>query len=426
MNTTTTTTTTKKNSSKKTNPPSKTTTTTTTKKSTPKTARNRRRRQRRNALRNSNNAGQKYLSRYFQHDDPTMEISVHKAIQSLFYPQRGIHRSIASGLEPTAITYYQGSIGMETTATNNVITFLFIPALLAAPALAGTPSFLQVRTAGTVASPINAAAQSYGGPFASVNPMVSGRCVSFSINIIPQSTVLNRGGAGKVGYVSDYPSLAYTPSDFDNLAISRSVDGTESMSMHWVPGANEYDFGPGNSTTSSYSALCGYIINTLGVINGWRVEWQIGIEYNPTATYRPLVDRKEPDIRPDARYFINHIIQKHWTPLMISTLGNYEARLKENDVGLGGMSKSTYVDHAGFGGIGFANPQNADIIADIEEEAYDTQDGAFDGVKRAMSNVACDVARTLTGEDVCGAPLRSAVNLGRKMMGQNGYASLRY
>lgn len=386
-----------------------------------RTLRNRRRRMRRRMqgpIAPQAQAG--YFSRYFTHNDPTMEVSVHQNLQTLFYPQKGIHRGIANGLEPTAIAYYQGSYNLDTTSSNNVLTFLAIPALVAKAAVAGEGNFFSTRNNTVITDPNGVGGAQFPGPFAVTNPMVSGRVVSFSLTVIPQSNVLNRGGAGKFGYVPEYLNNAWTQTSLDNFSISRAVDGVESMTMHWVPGVNEYDFGAGTSTTATYSGLFGYINTAIGTAQSWRAEWQIGIEYNPTAAYKPLVDRKPPGIRPDARYFVNQVVQKHWTPLMISTWHNYESRLNMAE-SLGGISDFVYVDHAGSGGVGFNNPTNADIEYDLEEKIENpfenSQSSSFRGVTRAVANTLCSVAEQSTGEDICSDPVGSLGRMGLRSMG---------
>jgi len=367
---------------------------------------------------------QGYFSRYFSHPDPTMEDSVHKSLQTLFYPQKGIHRSIANGLEPTGITYYQGSVTMSTNPTNNIISFVAIPALVAKTAVEADPGFLQWTAFVNILNPIGAVGSArISGPFASPNPMIDGRIVTFTMNFIPSSTVLERGGAGKLAYASDYQSIGWSASDFDNLAISRAWDGTESMTLHWVPGVNEYDFGSGTNIVSSFSALTGYITVPLGEVCSWRVEWQVGIEYNPTAVYRPLIDRKVPLIRPDARYFVNQVVQKHWSPLMICSYANFLHRLEVAE-SLGGYSDiHAYIDHAGMGGLGFRNVADADILSEGFSDAEEEKTNGFGGVVNAVKNQLCDTLIKATGEDVCGQPLRSAINLGARAYGGFGRRS---
>jgi len=392
-----------------------------------RTRRNRRRRQRKRALARVLGSAPvgvvntPYYSRYFTHTDPSMEASVHRAIQSLFYPQNGIHRSVATGLEPTGLTYYQGSFGMGTTATNNVVTFLAVPALIAKAAVAGQVTFIQYGIGTGLVDPRTTNTGQTAGPFSATNPMTDGRVVSFTMNIIPDSVLTNRGGAGKIGYVSDYTSLNWTNSDFDNLAISKSMDGAIAMSMHWVPAVGEYDFGTGTSTSAGYSGLCGYIVTQLGTPVHWRVEWQIGIEYNPTATYRPLIDRKVPKTRPDARYFINEVVQQHWSPLMICTLENFEQRMSISE-SLGGYADIQYMDHAGTGGIGLGlNPADADVeeafIEDMSFQRSGTGSGsAFQAVGRFVKEKACDLVQDMTGENVCGEPIRAGMNLASRAL----------
>jgi hypothetical protein len=389
-----------------------------------KTARNRRRRlKKRLMLRGLGNGTmavpRNYYNQYFSHIDPTMEQSVHRLIQSYFYPQQGIHRSISSGIEPTGLTLYQGSFEVATTATDNTISFQLLPTAFAEPFVAGSPTvpvtnFFSVSASPAPFLPPSQGAFGVGGPFSATNPASSGRVVSCTLNMIPASTTLNRGGEGKIGYVGDVNSLGWTRSDIDNLAISRAWDGIESMTMHWAPNTDEYNNTDGTAATAlsnNPSGLVGYIVVPLQAIVIWRFEWQIGIEYEPNANFRPLIDRKVPMVRPDARYFINQVIQQHWTPLMISSYKDYLGRLNIAASIPGGLNKYQYADHAGLGGVGFKNPAERDVVEDWETIAKDRDDGLASMIGKGIANAGCTALEYATGEDVCGAPFTSAFNM---------------
>ena len=159
---------------------------------TARTLRNRCRRQRQRQARlglaqTLVNSPTNYFSRYHASADPTMDLSVHKLIQSYFYPQQGVHRSISDGIEPTALTLYQGSFEIASTASNNVITFSAVPSMFGVPATAGAYNFFQWVSGSTFTSPYSASAVPFSGPFAATNPSTAGRIVSFTLNIIPNS-----------------------------------------------------------------------------------------------------------------------------------------------------------------------------------------------------------------------------------------------
>jgi hypothetical protein len=340
-----------------------------------------------------------------------MQESVHKLIQTQFYPQKGISRGIASGFDLTAITMYQGSLEMTTSAVNNILTFAFMPnnykAVNMISWLAGISIADPFSSTGNVNIP---------GPFNTLNPSLAGRVVSATLNIVPASTVLNRGGEGKVAYASAYEPISFTRTGIENYAISRGWDGAESMSLHWSPGDSEYAMSSG--AAASPSILCGYIVLPTGTVSAWRLEWQVGIEYEATVTYRPLVDRKPPLIRPDARYFLNAVAREHWTPLMISTLNNYQERLALNDSDIAGHLSSQFVNHAGLGGVGFRNPVDYDIIEQAAQEQMSEED--LNPTARNLRELACETLSGVTGEDFCSTPLQAGLKTASRMMGLRG------
>jgi len=214
--------------------------------------------------------------------------------------------------------------------------------------------------------------------------------------------------------------MAWTRSDVDNLAISRSWDGIEAMTLHWTPGAEEFDFADGNIPINNLtSSLIGYIVGPIGSAGVWRVEWQVGIEYIPTPTYRALIDRKAPRVRPDARYFLNQTVQEHWTPLMISTLANYQARLSASS-SLGGHTPLQFINHAGTGGQGF-NTMNAGEQAEVYDEFE--EEGYVHTVMKPLKNAGrtvCDAASNFIGEDICGDPVGALGGMAGRFIGGVG------
>lgn len=361
-----------------------------------------------------------YFNRYFSHPDPSMEMSVHKSLQTLFYPTKGIHRGLAKGLETSAITYMQGSVEVSTTSVNNVLTFSFQPILVFSQGLSTSGRFGSYVAAPTMTDPeTGTGAVAIPGPMFGSPAGVSSRTVSFTLNIIPASTVLNRGGEGKLAYASAFNSLSFTRSNIDNLMISRAWDGVESMSIHWAPSIAEQEFDlwdSGDAYTDNIkdiSGVLGYLVVPLGVVSTWRFEWAVGVEYIPSDQYRPFVDRKAPTIHPDTPYYINQVIQKHWTPLMISSYKDYEERLSAATT-LGGLTDLQYHDHAGLAGPGFMNPASVEGGAlGIWEDGFEDMEGngsLGNQIINSLTKGACNIAEGFTGEDICAQP---GVALGR-------------
>lgn len=382
-----------------------------------KTARNRRRRLRKRVVARGVNAltsGNQYFGRYFSGPyDPTMVSSVHKLVQTQFYPQKGVYRGISNGLEMTGITFYQGSLEISVNGTTlNTLSFEFIPGLYAKGAAGTQANFFNSIAATAITDPkTTPLAGAVGGPFATTNPSTTGRVVSAALIITPASTVLNRGGEGKLGYASSSDSLNWTRSDIDNLAISRSWDGLDAMALHWTPGVAEYEFGQATVYNPDMSSLVGYVVAPVNVAMAWRVEWQVGIEYLPNSTFRPLIDRKAPKVRPDARYFLNDTIQEHWTPLMISTLHNYQERLAIAS-SLGGLPSTQFINHAGVGGTGFVGMnagEQAGVLDEFEEDNGFVR--VMGAAQRSAGQHICNFAEGLTGEDVCGNPMGALGNM---------------
>lgn len=361
-----------------------------------------------------------------------MDASVHSLLETQFYPPRGIHRGLTNGLEVSAISYLQGSFEMQTTSANNVLTFAASPGQFAVPTGSGTISlpFISWTNGTDIASPFSAGGSGivnpvkFAGPFNSsvrTPPHVLARTVSFAMNIIPASNVLNRGGEGKIGYTSSWGTNSVAPftrNNIDNLLISRAWDGMEAMALHWTPNSSEYAFTEGNDipqdnadTFVNHSGLLGYVVTVPGAPCVWRVDYQVGIEYLPNNDFKPLVDRKVPLCLDSAVSYLNRIIMQSWSPLMISTYSNYMARVSLFGGLPGGLRETIRLDHAGIGG-GFSNPMEVgnasyDVIEPTDEETI--AGGFLRSARKGMCNII--------GNDICDDPVQALTNRAGQALG---------
>jgi hypothetical protein len=370
-----------------------------------------------------------YWHNYFVDTQLATESSVHKAIQTLFYPTHGIYRGVSNGMETSAISYIAGSMDLNT-GTSPVVLFNFVPSL----ATAGQqvlPAFFSSGIGanfGAAFTNMNLAASSIAGPFNNPNPSSEYRVVSATLNIIPTGAMLERGGAGKLGYYSLYdPQTFNSTLPIDNLAISEAWDGTTSMCLHWVPNSDEQFFGTSTSLINR-SGFCGYLTQSSSSLNSFRFEWMVGIEYIPTGSYRPLVQKSAPEMTFDTYYYVNKICIDKWAPLMIDTLSGWRERLMVSELdSLGGHQEQNkiHVSSAGFSGQGLG------VTAAMADELFvEKEEPLLYRTARAAKGIACEIAK-FQGLDICSdnqgeqlANALHAINVGTK--GKNLGRNLRH
>jgi len=302
-----------------------------------------------------------------------MQDSVHKLMQNLFIPSHGLHRGLASGSELTSLCRFKYSqdIGFNSSTT---VSFAFLPASLNSGIAIGA-----VQTGPTTAFPngptnpfvtVTGATQTlFPSPFATTNPSTGTfRVVSFQLKIINTAAAQSKGGDLMVAYHPGIPSTSgaltteFTRSNIDQLEWCYPVSGDVAMVVNWVPNDNENILGnPALVMPESSSAILGYMVCPSNTGATFRFEYDIGIEYIPSAAYRPFVERQVPTVHPDSWYHINKELSSHWDRWVIMPYMSYMDQVKLIDRIQPGYMPIARINGMGSIGTG-GNTMDADII----------------------------------------------------------------
>lgn len=349
-----------------------------------KAARRRRNRERRRTL---NEKGPQYS---FDHQ---MGIagSVSRTVDSLFFPQSGIHRGVAYGFESTALAYVKGYEEISLSGTNTTFSFAI------RPSNCGTAGWFGYNIGAAVVDPISAPGTSVAAAITSTQAAAI-RVVSFSASIIPTGPYTTQSGDGAIGYIPTNSTFTFTQNSIVNLVMQKPFNGVTPLELHWVPSDNE---ARDETTIHSLASANGSALLGIFVTGGsasFRIEWRLGIEYVPTPAYRPFVNKASPINHPDTYYYINKMVGGAWGTLLIAYADDYRAALAQHTHSYGGHDQVEYLTPLGTSRVGQRDPTVGD------EEEIVAEENAFVRAGKAAGNTLCDVASAYAGYEVCDTP----------------------
>lgn len=318
--------------------------------------------------------------------------SVARTVDSLFFPQSGIHRGVAFGFENTALAYIKGFSDIALSGANTTWTFAF------RPSNCGTNNWLQWAIGAALIDPV--AAPTYQEPAAITSTQATAiRVVSFSASIIPTGPYTTQSGDGSVGYVPTNTGFTFTTSSLVNLVMQKPFNGVTPLELHWVPadGDARDETAMHSLTSANASSLVGTFA-TQGSAS-FRLEWRLGIEYVPSVAYRPFVNKASPINHPDTYYYINKMVGADWGTLIIAYADEYRMALAKHNHAGGGLDQIEALNSMGSYRIGQHEPTLGDEEEIIAEENYMHRAG------KAAKRTLCDVASGFAGFEVCDNPL---------------------
>jgi hypothetical protein len=219
-------------------------------------------------------------------------------VQTLFYPNQGIFRGLCKGSSQTSLCTIKTSFDMPITAGSS-FAMAWQPTSLTA-----TNSISYYSNASPIFDPYNAGATTVPGPFVTTNPSLSYRVVSARLIFVPSQTLLNNGGEGSFSYFGNSAGTAtanWTRAIADEQDWTLPVSPVKSYILNWVPNQLEVDFITSGNAYSTVSAFYFYFVPPVATGMSYRVDFQVSVEYMPTATYRPFVIR-EPPLTPLSSY----------------------------------------------------------------------------------------------------------------------------
>jgi hypothetical protein len=263
--------------------------------------------------------------------------SVHNTTQTLFFPSCGVFRGLAKGTAATSICTIKSSFDFNVPATATGSLVWQPSALASANWIAGNATSLNPYATGTVG---------VAGPFNSTNPSSGDwRILSAQLLVIPGNNMLSQGGEGYAAYMPEFGEFGvsptapnYTRAIIDQLEWGMPFQGTKSWVSHWVPNEYEVDFNPGPVTDPS--ALYFYF-NGGSAASIFRIDIIVSIEYVPSTTFRPFVERHPPTMHPDTYYYVDQLVSRDWLGLLFSDYKIYLSALAAYQASEGGH-KSIY------------------------------------------------------------------------------------
>jgi len=326
-----------------------------------------------------NNTGTNMMNnpfhRYFQMAEAlTLENSVHKLIQTQFFPTCGIYRGTSRAFESTALAYVKGSTDITVPANGTAMTLIMVPTNAA-----GAANFIAYNTAVSVSipNPIGTGATSVQGPYFVNNPATSFKVVLATLQIYPEGAALNQSGAGQMFYTTDINGVlgAFNQSAVDSLQVSRPWSGTQPIILHWTPNATEANL---MATQPALQSGLGVYLKGLSAGSAFRIEYEVGFEYVPNATTTLIVEKCSSDIHPDTPFWISRVAQKHWIPLMLAPTVEYTRLLEEVQASrlLGGLSVGSAVTAMGT----ISSGNNVNNRVDNPEMEYPCYQGDTDNL----------------------------------------------
>jgi len=270
-------------------------------------------------------------------------------LDTLFSGVGGISQGIAFGSDPSALTKFKGTFDVTLTTAGGLNL-----AMCPAAVQAGNWIILQNYDADAPSAP-GPGQSPYGsgtgitntavvGPFNATNPSLGWRVVRCALRVTTVTNVLNMGGYINAAHipimytgapVAGTYVMPTTNSDLQNTEIQRTFAGVDPMIYQWFPNQNEVDIKATNYYTASTNAgLSGlYLAIKAPDASGcsYHFEWEVGIEYIPNAAYKPFVLRKLTDVHPDAIYFMNQFVAKHWISCVLTTLTEWKKLVEAMD-----------------------------------------------------------------------------------------------
>jgi len=327
--------------------------------------------------------------------DTSLTQSVHQAASSFFYPQLGIHRGQAKAFEMSGLAMLKGSLNAtNAVGTNTVFAFQILPSY------ANNAGWLQY---GFGTTPITAIAANSVGALISSTQAESFRVVGATLCITPQGSLTNQAGSGLTGYVTDNNNFTFNSTNVANLRLNRPFKSIDTQILHWLPsensGADETEFQGIAGTPSSASEIVGYITIPAGsdTVTAFQLDYCIGFEYIPSPAYRPWVDLDAPcqDIR--ANQYVNHIARKHFDPLMIGTIQDYNRTLELNQVHGGGriQAHQNLPDLNSAVNYGYMNDISAINNSVLQADRSNVYDSVVDIGQRAYNAIPHGTANLL-------------------------------
>jgi hypothetical protein len=335
-------------------------------------------------------------------------------LDSLFVGETGISRGIAFGSDLSALTKFKGTFDVNLPA-NGQLNMVVVPSQLQAPAWINYTTDAQSAFAGGInpfsTTPVTQAAFIISGPFANTNPGVGWRVVRFALRCTPTTAMLNQGGFANVAHVpiiaTGPPALATfvgqtTTGQLQNMEMQRTFGGLDRWIYQWYPNQAEVEItSTSNQTLTNSPGWSGvqlYIMGPNQIVN-FHFEWEVGIEYVPNATYRPYVERKLPDMHPDALFYMNQFVSKHWIPAVLATVHEWEKFVQALEPMVHTYSESYQLANR----VGF--------ISDYGKHAVYEEEKA-DGDGYSIINEACERAERMFGINPCEVNYSKAVNAG--------------
>jgi hypothetical protein len=262
-------------------------------------------------------------------EEKTLEASVHKMLQTQFFPTLGVYRGLAKSFNPSAVAFTRSSTDVVISAGNNAFSALLIPSNGAGG------NFLNIGQAavtGTgISNPFASGSVIVAGPYSASNPGTDWRPISASLQIFPEGTLTVQGGAGVMFYDPNAAvdlvaggGTGYTRNTIDQLPIMNDWNGLQPIILHWTPSGEETDFV--NATPGIYSGI-GVYLTGLATGASFRLEYSLVWEYVPNAAFTSLVEKKTATVHPDTAYWTSLVAQTKWSPLMLATVSDYKQEL---------------------------------------------------------------------------------------------------
>jgi hypothetical protein len=252
--------------------------------------------------------------------DADLKCGVHDSINSLFYPGLGVHRGQCKTFAMSGLATLKGTI-----FANNVTAADTYFAFQMQPALANQNVWLQYGFGTTVATAINTPATA----LVTTTQAESYRVVSAQLTITPNGSLLNQAGSGVTGYIPDNLGFVTTQNNIAQLRISRPFKSIDTQILHWVPSENssadETEFESILNANGNGSAFLGYMNIPSGndLTTGFQLDYLIGIEYQPSPTYRPWVDCAPPMVDIRSYKYIGQYAMDNFDPVMVGRVEDY-------------------------------------------------------------------------------------------------------
>jgi hypothetical protein len=272
-------------------------------------------------------------------------------LRSLFFPDAGQCRGMAFGSTNTALTDFRYPFELTVTAGNAAVVWV-VPELILHTSFLRygltTSAILGTTTVDLTNSTLYPTVTNPVAPSVDSTDTTNYRLTSFEINIISDSTILNRGGWTQATYVDNMGSSVMaatgggttyytgpkTYAALDNYPMTKKFNGDKDLVLHWFPNGDEIylqDYSAISVATASAPDLSGFIVvlqapSTNSVT--YNFDLRVGLEYVPTDLIRNTAGVKVlPNVHPLAEYYMNMLVAEKWDPLVISDLEAWKATM---------------------------------------------------------------------------------------------------